>query len=162
MFVAAQFKEFWQMERSQSSKKYQGKPGMCWQAAMTSAYRPCQPPSVRSTVPDHCSAKGHHSLPVKSLHKVIKSKSGWLGAVNLFIRTKYSAFQIDSLLLALLWHSLQFCLFSSELFKTMRAHVLTIPTILWFVTSCFLLAFSLTTVSPGCFWYYIISKFLRK
>lgn len=70
------------MEHSQSSKKYQGKPGMCCQAAMTSAYSPCQPPSVRSTVPDHCSAKGHHSLPVKSLHKGPHLKVvGWVFSI---------------------------------------------------------------------------------
>lgn len=71
MFVAAQSREWWQMEHSQSSEKYrekyQGEPGKCCQAAMTSACNPCQPPSTTSTVPDRHSAKGHHSLPVKAL-----------------------------------------------------------------------------------------------
>lgn len=70
------------MEHSQSSEKYQVKPGMCCQAAMTSAHSPCQPPSVRATVPDHCSAKGHHSLPVKSLHKGPNLKMvGWVFSI---------------------------------------------------------------------------------
>lgn len=32
---------------------------------------------------------------------------------------------MDSLLLALLWYSLQFCLFYSQLVKTVRVHILT-------------------------------------
>lgn len=140
MFVAAQSREWWQMEHSQSSKKYQGEPGKCCQAAMTSACNPCQPPSTTSTVPDSRSAKGHHSLPVKSLRtgptlKVLvfshftKMHPDYLTcnveyAIILLIWTKYSAFQMDSLLLAPLWSPLQFCLFSPERVKRMKAPIL--------------------------------------
>lgn len=147
MFVAAQSREWWQMEHSQSSEKYrekyQGEPGKCCQAAMTSACNPCQPPSTTSTVPDRRSAKGHHSLPVKALCtrptlKVVfpthppqftRTYPDYLTsnveyAINLFIWTKYSAFQMDSLLLALLCYSLEFCLFSPELVKRLKAPIL--------------------------------------
>lgn len=173
------------MEHSQSSKKYQegyqGEPGKCCQAAMTSACNPCQPPSTTSTVPDRRSAKGHHSLPIKSLHRGSTLK-GWVFfqftrmhpdylksnveyAIHLFIWTKYSTFQMDSFLLALLWSLLHFCLFSPEFVKRMKAPILMSRSS---SPHCGLLpdAFGLHPLSQlflqATFEVYIISEFLSK